>query len=160
MSDLRIGIGYDTHAFVAGRSLVLGGIEIPNDVGLAGHSDADVVVHALMDALLSAARVGDIGEHFPSTDSRYRGVCSIELLEEVARLVEDAGFRVVDADIVLVMEEPKISPYRDRMRERMAQALRIRTDSIGLKATTTEGLGPTGRGEGATAEAVVILERR
>jgi len=159
MSDMRIGIGYDMHAFVGGRPLVLGGVDIPYELGLSGHSDADVVVHALMDAILGALRAGDIGKHFPDTDPQYRGISSLELLARVAKLVVDRGFRLIDADIVLVMELPKVSTYRDEMRERIAEHLGVNVDSIGLKATTTEGLGAIGRGEGAAAQAVVILER-
>ena len=159
MSDLRIGIGHDVHAFVGGRPLVLGGVDIPYELGLSGHSDADVVVHALMDAILGALRAGDIGKHFPDTDPQYRGISSLELLARVAGLMVDQGFRLVDADIVLAMELPKISPYRDEMRTRIAEHLSVSVDSIGLKATTTEGLGAIGRNEGAAATAVVILER-
>lgn len=159
MSDMRIGIGYDMHAFVGGRPLVLGGVGIPYELGLSGHSDADVVVHALMDAILGALRAGDIGKHFPDTDPQYRGISSLELLTRVAKLAADRGFCLVDADIVLMMELPKVSTYRDEMRECIAEHLGVSVDSIGLKATTTEGLGAIGRGEGAAAQAVVILER-
>ena len=159
MGDIRIGIGYDMHAFVGGRPLVLGGVDIPYELGLSGHSDADVIVHALMDAILGAVRAGDIGEHFPDTAPQYRGISSLELLARVAELVAERGYRLVDADIVLVMELPKISTYRSDMRERISERLNVSVDSIGLKATTTEGLGAIGRGEGAAAQAVAILER-
>jgi len=159
VSELRIGIGYDMHAFVAGRPLVLGGVEIPYELGLSGHSDADVIVHALMDAALGAMRAGDIGQHFPNTDPRYAGVSSMELLARVAQLVRQRGFRLLDADIVLVMEQPKVASYRDAMRAAIAERLGVAIDAIGLKATTTEGLGAIGRGEGAAAQAVVLLER-
>lgn len=159
MGDLRIGLGYDAHAFAADRPLVLGGVTIPHDRGLLGHSDADVLVHAIMDAILGAMREGDIGRHFPDTDPAYAGISSIELLGRVAQLAAGAGFRLVDVDSVLVLEQPKISPYREQMRVRIAEALGVDTDSVGVKATTTEGLGFEGRGEGVAAEAVVLLER-
>lgn len=160
MSTLRVGIGYDMHAFVEGRPLVLGGVEIPHEVGLSGHSDADVIAHALMDAILGAMRAGDIGLHFPDSDPRYADVSSMELLERVAELMRERGFRLLDADIVLVMEQPKVAAYRDRMRESIAYRLDAPVESIGLKATTTEGLGAIGRCEGAASQAVVLLERR
>lgn len=159
MPEMRIGLGYDAHAFAEGRRLVLGGVDVPFPRGLQGHSDADVLVHALMDALLGAMRAGDIGAHFPDTDPAYAGCSSIALLEQVAAMMRQAGWRLVDADTVLVLEAPKISPLRDEMRARMATALGVSLDLIGLKATTTEGLGSTGRGEGAAAQAVVLLER-
>lgn len=159
MGGLRIGLGYDVHPFVEGRRLVLGGVEIPHPFGLEGHSDADVLTHALMDALLGALRAGDIGRHFPDTDPAYEGVSSLELLRSVARLMRESGWRLVDADCVLVLEEPRISPYRDAMRTAMAQALGVDPDCVGVKATTTEGLGTTGRGEGVAAQAVVLLEQ-
>jgi len=159
MTELRVGLGYDVHAFAEGRRLVLGGIEIPHAIGLAGHSDADVLVHALMDAVLGAMRAGDIGAHFPDTDPAYEGVSSLDLLTQVGGLMREAGWMLADADTVLILESPRISPYRDAMRAAMAQALGVDTDRIGLKATTTEGLGATGRGEGVAAQAVVLLER-
>ena len=155
----RIGLGYDVHRFVDDRLLVLGGMTIPHDRGLLGHSDADVLVHALMDAILGAMRDGDIGAHFPDTDPAYAGCSSIVLLERVGELMRGAGWRLVDADTVLVLEEPRISPYRDEMRAAMAAALGVDISSIGVKATTTEGLGSVGRGEGVAAHAVVLLER-
>ena len=158
MGDLRIGVGYDVHAFADGRALVLGGVTIPGARGLAGHSDADVLVHALMDALLGASRAGDIGAHFPDTDAAYRDISSLALLERVAILVREAGFRIVDADSVLVLENPRISPYRDEMRAKMARALGVPVECVGVKATTTEGLGFEGRGDGVGAHAVVLLE--
>lgn len=159
MHQLRVGIGYDMHAFVSGRPLVLGGIEVPYERGLAGHSDADVVVHALMDAILGAMRIGDIGAHFPDTDPRYEGASSLDLLSRVAGIAADSGWRLIDADIVLVMQEPKVSPYRDAMRAAMAARLGVSVESVGIKATTTEGLDAPGRKEGAAAQAVVLLER-
>ena len=156
---MRTGIGFDVHAFVHGRPLVLGGVEIPFDRGLAGHSDADVLIHALMDALLSAARLDDIGQHFPDTDPHWAGADSITLLREVAVLLERKGWRVIDVDTVMALELPKISPHREEMRTRIASALGIEAESVGVKATTTEGLGFTGRGEGVAAYAVVLLDQ-
>lgn len=159
MGDTRIGLGYDVHAFADGRRLVLGGVEVPAERGLLGHSDADVLVHALMDAILGALREGDIGAHFPDTDPAFAGADSLELLRRVGALVRERGWRVADADTVLALEAPKVSGYRDEMRARMAAALGVDSDAIGVKATTTEGLGSVGRGEGAAAYAVVLLER-
>ena len=159
MRDLRIGLGYDVHALAEARQLVLGGVRVPYERGLAGHSDADVLVHALMDAVLGALREGDIGRLFPDTDTAYRGISSIELLGRVATLMGDRGYRLVDADCVLVLEEPMISPHRDAMRAMMAAALGVEVSAIGVKATTTEKLGFEGRGEGVAAQAVVLLER-
>jgi len=155
---LRIGLGYDVHAFVEGRPLVLGGMVVPFERGLAGHSDADVLVHALMDAILGAMREGDIGHHFPDTEERYRNISSLDLLAHVGALVRERGFRLLDADCVLALESPRISPHRDTMRANMASALGVDVDRIGLKATTTEGLGFEGRGEGVSAQAVVLME--
>ncbi len=155
---MRIGLGYDVHAFTTGRRLVLGGVEIEHPEGLAGHSDADVLTHALMDALLGAVRGGDIGKLFPDTDPRFRGADSIELLKEVYAFVLDRGYRLADADCVLVLEHPKISPYREQMRANLASAMGVDVECIGLKATTTEKLGFEGRGEGVAAQAVVLLE--
>jgi len=159
MSDLRIGLGYDVHAFADDRLLVLGGVELGHPRGLVGHSDADVLVHALMDAILGAMRAGDIGAHFPDTDPDWAGASSIVLLERVAALMRADGWELVDADTVLVLEAPRISPHRDAMRARMAEALGVEVCRVGLKATTTEGLGLTGRSEGVAAQAVVLLER-
>jgi 2-C-methyl-D-erythritol 2,4-cyclodiphosphate synthase len=156
---MRIGLGYDVHAFAPDRPLVLGGVTIPSAVGLLGHSDADVLVHALMDAILGAMRAGDIGQHFPDSDPAYKDASSIELLRRVGSLMRDGGFRLVDADTVLVLEQPKVSPYRDEMRHVMAAALKVEVERIGVKATTTEGLGFTGRAEGVAAQAVALLER-
>jgi 2-C-methyl-D-erythritol 2,4-cyclodiphosphate synthase len=157
--QLRIGIGYDVHRFTDGRPLVLGGIEIPHERGLLGHSDADVLVHALMDAILGAMRDGDIGSHFPDSDPVYKGCCSALLLEHIATLMSTGGWRLVDADTVLALEAPRIAPYRDRMRASIASALGVDVETVGIKATTTEGLGAIGREEGAAAYAVVLLER-
>ncbi len=159
MGDMRIGLGHDVHAFVEGRPLVLGGIEVPYRAGLGGHSDADVLVHALMDAMLGAMREGDIGKLFPDTDPQWKDVSSLDLLSRVADLAGRRGFRLVDADCVLALQEPKISPLRNAMRSAIATAAGVDMDRIGLKATTTEGLGFAGRGEGVAAWAVVIMER-
>lgn len=159
MNELRVGLGYDVHAFAPGRALVLGGVEIPYPLGLAGHSDADVLVHAVMDAIVGALREGDIGRLFPDSDPAYAGISSLSLLERVGELMAERGFRLVDADAVLVTEQPRISPYRDEMRQRIATALGVDVERIGIKATTTEGLGFEGRGEGIAAQAVVLLER-
>ncbi|HSK48334.1 MAG TPA: 2-C-methyl-D-erythritol 2,4-cyclodiphosphate synthase [Coriobacteriia bacterium] len=157
---MRIGLGYDTHALVQGRPLVLGGVTIAHEYGLAGHSDADVLTHALMDAIVGALREGDIGRLFPDTDSAYAGADSLQLLEQVADLMRRREFELVDADCVLVCEEPKVSPYREQMRENLASALGVAVESIGIKATTTEGLGFEGRREGIGAYAVVLLEAK
>lgn len=157
--DARIGIGFDMHAFAEGRDLVLGGVRLPHERGLAGHSDADVLCHAAIDAVLGAMRAKDIGAHFPDTDEAYRDASSIGLVEKVAALMREDGYRLVDLDAVLVLEEPSISPHREEMRARLAAALGVDVDRVGLKATTTEGLGSTGRGEGVAAYAVALLER-
>jgi 2-C-methyl-D-erythritol 2,4-cyclodiphosphate synthase len=158
MSGLRIGLGVDAHAFADGVPLVLGGVAIEHPRGLAGHSDGDVVAHALTDALLGAAGLADIGALFPSADERYRGADSVELLVEAYRQVLDAGYALVNADCILIGQEPRIAPYRAAMGERLAQALGAPTGSIGVRATTTDFLGFTGRGEGLAAQAVALLE--
>lgn len=155
---LRIGQGYDVHRLVAGRKLVLGGEEIPFAVGLDGHSDADVLLHALGDALLGAASLGDLGRHFPPSDERWRGASSVDLLARIVALVQESGCRVVNCDLTLVAEAPKLSPYRERIIARIARILGIEENAVGLKATTNEGLGAIGRGEGMAAFAVVLLE--
>lgn len=153
----RIGFGYDAHRFSEGRRLVLGGVEIPSERGLDGHSDADVLVHAIMDALLGAASLGDIGLHFPNTDLRYAGASSLELLHQVAGLLHDAGYAVANVDATLIMEHPKISPFVGQMRERIAGGLGIASAQVSVKATTNEGLGAFGAGAGAAAHAVTLL---
>ena len=155
----RIGVGYDVHAFADGRALILGGVNVPFERGLAGHSDADVLVHAIMDAIIGALREGDIGRLFPDTDPAYTGISSLDLLRRVAELMHDRGWRLVDADSVVIVERPKLAPFRDAMRANIASALGVSTDIIGVKATTTEGLGFCGRGEGIAAQAVILLER-
>ncbi|AKX95347.1 2-C-methyl-D-erythritol 2,4-cyclodiphosphate synthase [Neomoorella thermoacetica] len=154
---MRIGYGYDVHGLVPGRKLVLGGVTIPYDRGLAGHSDADVLLHALADALLGAAALGDIGHYFPPGDPRYKDADSMLLLREVYRHVQTAGYRLANADATITAQEPRLAPYIDAMRERIAAALGVTKEQISVKATTTEGLGFTGRGEGISAQAVVLL---
>ena len=153
----RVGLGYDLHRFVEGRPLVLGGITIPYDRGLAGHSDADAVCHAATDAMLGAAAAGDVGRHFPDTDPRWEGASSVELLKQVATLVRAQGLTLVNLDIVIVLERPKIAPHVDRMREVLAAALGVATSAISIKGKTNEGLGPAGRGEAVEAHAVAML---
>ncbi len=154
---LRIGQGYDVHRLAPGRRLVLGGEEIPHERGLDGHSDADVLLHALGDALLGAAGLGDLGGHFPPSDERWRGADSVDLLRRIVDLVHGAGWTVVNADLTLVAEAPRLSPHRERIRERIAGVLGVGVSAVGLKATTNEGLGAIGRGEGMAAIAVVLL---
>ena len=156
--SVRVGIGVDAHALAAGVPLVLGGVELDHPRGLAGHSDGDVLAHALIDALLGAAGLGDIGSLFPSGDERFRGVSSLELLRSAYAEVRGAGWRLVNADCVLVGEEPRIAPHRDEMRTRLAGA--IGEGEVNVRATTTDGLGFAGRGEGLAAHAVALLERR
>lgn len=155
---MRIGHGFDVHRFADGRRLVLGGVEIPAVRGLDGHSDADVLVHALMDAILGAMRAGDIGQLFPDTDPAFEGADSLKLLERVAALMRSQGFRLVDADTTIAAQAPKLAPYRDQMRRCMADALGVGPEKVGVKATTTERLGFVGREEGIAAWAVVLLE--
>lgn len=157
---MRIGLGYDVHAFAPGRELIVGGVHIDHDLGLDGHSDADVLCHAVADAVLGAARCGDIGEHFPPDDPAFLGADSLKLLGKAAEVVREAGFQVVDIDCVIVAQRPKMSPHRDAMRANIAAALGIPVDNVGVKATTTEHLGFEGRGEGIGAHAVALLELR
>ncbi len=159
MSDLRVGIGVDAHALEPGVQLVLGGVEIDHPRGLAGHSDGDVIAHALTDAVLGAAGLADIGELFPSGDERFRGASSLALLAEAYRKVRERGFELVNADAVLVGEEPRLAPHREEMRRRLAEALGVEADRIAVRATTTDRLGFTGRGEGLAAQAVALLRR-
>jgi len=159
VKDLRIGIGYDAHALVDGVPLVLGGVSVEYPRGLAGHSDGDVVSHALIDALLGAANLGDIGSLFPSDDEEYRGASSLDLLWEAYREVRDAGWELVNADCVLVGEEPRIGAIRDEMCDRLAGALGVEPGRVTVRATTTDHLGFTGRGEGLAAHAVALLRR-
>ena len=158
MTNLRIGHGYDVHRLVEERKLILGGVEIPWEKGLLGHSDADVLVHAVMDALTGASRLGDIGKLFPDTDPAYAGISSLKLLAEVGRLLEEKGFVVVNIDATLLAQAPKVGPYKQQMAENMAAALNIRPEQVNVKATTEEGLGFTGDGSGMAAHAVALLE--
>lgn len=157
MRSMRIGLGFDVHAFSEDRTLILGGVTIPHTKGLLGHSDADVVTHALMDAILSAMRAGDIGKLFPDTDPAYKGADSIGLLKHVVALMHTQGFELIDTDIVIAAQEPKISPYREQMRSCLAEALEVPVENVGLKATTTEWLGFVGRSEGIATWANVVL---
>ena len=159
MTNLRIGHGYDVHRLVEGRKLILGGVDIPWEKGLLGHSDADVLVHAVMDALTGAARLGDIGKLFPDTDPRYTGISSLKLLAEVGRLLGEKGFAVVNIDAVLLAQAPKVGPYRPQMAANIAAALGIDPEQVNVKATTEEGLGFTGDGSGMAAHAVALLEK-
>ena len=158
MAEVRVGIGFDAHALEEGVPLVLGGVVLDHPRGLAGHSDGDVLAHALIDAVLGAAGLGDIGSLFPSGEERFRGVSSLELLEEAYAQVRDAGWKLVNADCVLVGEEPRLAPHRDEMRRRLQEA--IGEGEVNVRATTTDGLGFTGRREGLAAHAVALLERR
>ena len=160
MTKLRIGHGYDVHRLVEGRPLILGGVRIPYARGLDGHSDADVLVHAVMDALLGAAALGDIGQHFPDSDPSYAGADSIELLRAVGELLAKEGYEVVNLDASVLAQAPKLAPHRQAMRENIASALGIDLSCVSVKATTEEGLGFTGRGEGIAAHAVALLEGR
>lgn len=159
LSDLRIGQGYDVHALVEGRRLILGGVDIPHELGLLGHSDADVLAHAVSDALLGAIRGGDIGKLFPDTDPAYKDADSLRLLAAVANKVRDEGYEILDVDSVIAAQRPKISPYRDKMRENLAYAMGVPIENVGVKATTTERLGFEGREEGVSATAVALLCR-
>lgn len=159
MTNLRIGHGYDVHRLVEGRRLILGGVEIPWEKGLLGHSDADVLTHAVMDALAGAARLGDIGKLFPDTDPAYAGISSLKLLGEVGKKLCEKGYAVVNVDVVLLAQAPKVGPYRQKMAENLAAALSIDVEQMNVKATTEEGLGFTGDGSGMAAHAVVLIEK-
>jgi 2-C-methyl-D-erythritol 2,4-cyclodiphosphate synthase len=154
----RSGIGYDSHRLAEGRRFVLGGVEIPHELGLDGHSDADVLTHAVIDALLGAAGLDDIGHHFPDSDERFKGADSIELLREVVAAVNGRGLRVVNVDCTVLAEQPKIEPHRGAIRERLATALGVAREDVNVKATTGEGVGFVGRGEGVAALAIAALE--
>lgn len=159
MKGLRIGHGYDVHRLTEGRRLILGGVEVPYEKGLLGHSDADVLTHAVMDALLGAAALGDIGKLFPDTDAAYAGISSILLLERVAERLREAGYAVVNLDATVLAQAPKLAPYRERMRENLARVLVLDASCVSVKATTEEGLGFTGEGLGIAAHAVALLEK-
>lgn len=157
---MRVGIGYDVHPLVRGRKLILGGVEIPFNRGLDGHSDADVLVHAIIDALLGAAGLGDIGTHFPSTEPKYKDISSITLLRQVGALLQNHGFRVSNIDATVVAEQPKLSPFIPQMRQRISETLGISPEQVGVKSTTSKGLGFLGKGEGIATHAVALVEKR
>ncbi len=154
---MRIGIGYDVHRLVEGRKLILGGVQIDHPTGLLGHSDADVLIHAIMDALLGACALGDIGKHFPDTDNRYKDISSLLLLKKVNQLIQDNGYTINNIDSVIMAQKPKLAPHIDQMQKNIASALQTHQKNIGIKATTTEGLGFVGREEGMAAQAVVTV---
>lgn len=154
---MRIGQGYDVHRLVEGRDLILGGVNIPYEKGLLGHSDADVLVHAVMDALLGAAALGDIGQHFPDTDPRYKGISSIELLKHVGALLEEHGYVIENIDSTIIAQRPKLAPFRPQMAVNIAEALHLDVNQVSVKATTEEGLGFTGTGEGISSQAITLL---
>ncbi len=155
----RIGNGYDVHMLTEGRKLVLGGVEIPHNKGVLGHSDGDVLIHAIMDALLGALALGDIGLHFPDNKEEYRGISSLSLLEEVSQMVKKKGYRIENIDSTIALQRPKLRPYIDSMREKIAETLDMNLEQVSIKATTEERLGFTGREEGVKAYAVALLER-
>lgn len=155
---IKVGIGYDVHALVEGRPLILGGVEIPYDRGLLGHSDADVLIHAIMDSLLGALALGDIGAHFPDHDPRYRGISSLALLEQVMKLIQAQGYRIGNMDSIIVAERPKLAPFIPQMRVNLARVMNLDETRVSVKATTTERLGFAGREEGIVAQAIVSLE--
>lgn len=156
---MRVGMGYDVHRLTEGRDLILGGVKIPYEKGLLGHSDADVLAHAVMDALLGAAALGDIGMHFPDTDPQYKGISSIRLLEQVAALLDEQKYLIENIDATIIAQKPKMLPHIETMRKNIAEALKISVDQVNIKATTEEGLGFTGTGEGISAQAVCLLEK-
>ena len=155
---MRIGMGYDVHKLVEDRKLILGGVDIPYEKGLLGHSDADVVVHAIMDALLGAAALGDIGKHFPDTDDRYKGISRIKLLHHVGELLRENNFKIGNIDATIICQKPKLAPFRDEMVKNVAKALNIEESRVCIKATTEEGLGFTGEGLGISSQAIALLE--
>ena len=157
---MRVGMGYDVHKLTEGRDLILGGVTIPWEKGLLGHSDADVLIHAVMDALLGAAALGDIGRHFPDTDPAYKGISSLKLLEHVMCLLKRNGFSVGNVDAVIIAQKPKMAPHIPQMRKNLAEAMGIPEGRVNVKATTEEGLGFTGRGEGIASQAVCLLEEK
>lgn len=154
---MRIGQGYDVHKLVEGRDLILGGVTVPYEKGLLGHSDADVLVHAVMDALLGAAALGDIGQHFPDTDPKYKGISSIALLKEIGALLEKEGYIIENIDATIIAQRPKLAAYRPQMAKNIAEALHLEVNQVSVKATTEEGLGFTGSGEGISSQAITLL---
>ena len=159
MTNLRVGQGYDVHRLKTGRALILGGVNIPYDLGLDGHSDADVLTHAIMDALLGAAAAGDIGKLFPNNDEAFRGISSLELLRRVKLHLAEKNYKIVNVDATIIAQAPKLSPYREEMRENLAKVMEVDIDQVSVKATTEEHLGFTGRGEGIAAHAICLLEQ-
>ena len=155
---MRVGIGYDVHKLVEDRDLIIGGVKIPYEKGLLGHSDADVLLHAISDAILGAAALGDIGKHFPDTDDQYKGISSIALLEKVAKLLEKECYMIENIDATIIAQRPKMAPYIEQMKKNVADALAIEVSQVNIKATTEEGLGFTGSGEGISAQAIASLE--
>ena len=155
--QIRVGTGYDVHKLVEGRKLILGGVEIPHSLGLLGHSDADVLLHAIMDALLGAAALGDIGKHFPDTDDHYKGISSLKLLEHVAQLLQKHGYEIGNIDATVIAQKPKLRPYIEAMEKNIAEVLGISGDQINVKATTEEGLGFTGEQQGISSQAICCL---
>lgn len=155
---MRIGMGYDVHKLVEGRKLIMGGVEIPYEKGLLGHSDADVLLHAIMDSILGAAALGDIGKHFPDTDERFKGISSILLLKEVGRLIKEKGYEIENIDSTIIAQRPKMAPHISTMIKNIAEALNIEEHRINVKATTEEGLGFTGRGEGISSQSICLLK--
>ena len=160
MTGLRVGTGFDAHRLVEGRDLVLGGVPIPSDRGLEGHSDGDCLVHAVCDALLGAAAAGDMGRYFPSSDERWRGVSSLRFLEETHRIVTERGYAVVNLDVTVIARAPALAPYADRIRRVLGDHLRIDLDAVSVKAKSTDGLGALGRGDGIAAQAVVLIQKK
>lgn len=156
---MRIGMGYDVHKLVPERKLILGGVTIPYELGLLGHSDADVLLHAIMDSLLGAAALGDIGKHFPDTDDRFKGISSIKLLTEVEKLISEKGYKIENIDATIIAQKPKMAPHIPLMRENIASALNIELDKINVKATTEEGLGFTGEGKGISSQSICLLTK-
>ena len=157
---MRIGMGYDVHKLVPKRKLILGGVDIPYELGLLGHSDADVLLHAIMDSLLGAASLGDIGKHFPDTDDRFKGISSIELLKEVRELIFEKGYKIGNIDATIIAQKPKMAPHIPLMRENIASALNIDLEQINVKATTEEGLGFTGEGKGISSQSICLLTNK
>ncbi|MGM9979317.1 MAG: 2-C-methyl-D-erythritol 2,4-cyclodiphosphate synthase [Clostridium sp.] len=157
---MRIGMGYDVHKLVPERKLILGGVDIPYELGLLGHSDADVLLHAIMDSLLGAASLGDIGKHFPDTDDKFKGISSIELLKEVGKLISEKGYKIGNIDATIIAQKPKMAPHIPLMRENIASALNIDLEQINVKATTEEGLGFTGEGKGISSQSICLLTNK
>ncbi|GLC30911.1 2-C-methyl-D-erythritol 2,4-cyclodiphosphate synthase [Clostridium omnivorum] len=155
---MRIGMGYDVHKLVEGRKLIIGGVEISYEKGLLGHSDADVLLHAIMDSILGAAALGDIGKHFPDTDERFKGISSILLLKEVGKLIKEKGYEIENIDSTIIAQKPKMAPHISNMIKNIAEALNVEEDRINVKATTEEGLGFTGRGEGISSQSICLLK--